>query len=535
VHSPTRVGYFWFPQDSNVKFKGKLERGKFDSISLELFSSGNSLNIPKIERYRDTIIHANLENSESSEAATFIVSLNHKRETYDLSKNKYALFLNFRIICSIYGHYFPKIDDIKFNSIIIAFRNLEKWITFHDSVYVFNNDDHKNCITIDDKLIEIYYKQPIATRDQKLSVKPFDKVLYVEIKSPARMKLEAFSETRSLLLDFFNFFITGENVIADSIYGTMIENHSTIIVTIEIGFSINEEMNKSKVISPILKPYPQIHNRFGDLLARFSDFRKRGRSMYNYYFTEMYEDLPLEINVFLLAGFLESYHGTFFISKSRKKKENSKLLRNLLSNLSTTSLTGDDKDIIVRSLKDFFNKIPLRERLKELFDVYKELIAFYNPILSLASETEVKMAASLLVCDEVTKSKISNIISRKKQLDLRTLDGNERYNSLIQELLQYKNENMTNHLIECILLLSLEVFPKEISTLRNMIAHVIKEQNTIKSNIWYFLVKGLEFISQLCILSQLGFTKNEVEKIYFMNNLTLRSKIDAIISSNIYN
>jgi hypothetical protein len=285
--------YFWFPKFADVKFRGRIEKEESDTLYLESSSLEKSVKIEKILKNREIVIHGVLHNSIS---ATFIVMLIHKKENLRFLSNNYLLALNFRILYAYYGYHFNRTEDIKFNSLIVAFKGLQRWISYND---VFRGKQTKNTLRLGNKLIDIYYRLPITNRDHKISSRSDGKVIYVEIKSSKSMKFKDLLIIKSIIQDFFNFFITGESVITNSVYGKLNNNSKSNVITVEYRSPINERMNKSRVRTPVLITYSEIHTNLETLIKKFSRFRKKANTAYNYYFSEMYQGtLPLELRFF---------------------------------------------------------------------------------------------------------------------------------------------------------------------------------------------------------------------------------------------
>jgi hypothetical protein len=528
LENQTTKGNFWFPGYDNINFEGRIEKG---SIYLEGSSLEDSVKVERIYKHRHIIIHGDLE---LSSPATFVVSFSQRKEHYDFLNNGYKINLVFRIVVAYHGKYFDKLDDIKFNSLVVGFQNLGKWITYSDSVYRFRDKEKgKETFKIANKIIEIYYKSPIRPRDKSISDKHSGKVLYVEMKSLRPIKLEKFLDLKNTVLDFFNFFSTRESIIIYSIYGTIIKNDQTEYIDTYYKSPINEKMNKSKIITPFLRSYSDISKKFRRSLKRFYKFRKKGNVAYSYYFGEMYEELPLQIRFFLLCSFLDHYHSNFFHDRSEKLKKNGDELDNILSRLTKANLERSDKKIIRSSLRRHYREVPLADRLKELFEEYKEIIALRIPLLSLLPEREIISSVDLLNLKPLNKSHLIRIVRKKRKLDLST-ERRDKYNILIKKLVDNKNLEVTEAILEFPKILFIEVLPKELSKMRNAIAHLKEEFNDIKVKVWYYFVKSLEFICQLYILSEIGFDKKQISEIFFFDDLTLKQKVDRIIQPSIY-
>jgi CheY-like chemotaxis protein len=214
----------------------------------------------------------------------------------------------------------------------------------------------------------------------------------------------------------------------------------------------------------------------------------------------------------LLAGFLESYHTKFFLSKSIKGKQNEQELQTVLSDPSIAKLQRENKRIIKMVLRDYYRRIRLVDRLREIFNEYKYLLLLNIPILSyISAEQQLDMSVSKLILDESTKNQILNTIKKKKKLDLNTMEGNEKYKVIIEDLLKKKNAGIRKKIVEYALSQSTDDFPQDISKLRNAIAHVKEEFKSMESDIWVLAVRTLELIGLLCILTQLGFRKRQGE------------------------
>lgn len=530
---PVREGSFWFPEYDDVKLKGRIMKEESNNfyLYLETSSFNDSVKIQNAEKDQEILINGILENSSP---ATFVVSLSSKQENLAISENKYKLTLKFEILFAFYGKHFNRIDGIKFDNIVITYQNLEKWITYHDSIDYFNGKDKRKTLKIDDKVIQIYYNPPISYRDHNIAAKPFHKVLYLDISSSNKVSLDEVFEIKSILQDFFNFFVTGYNVTMNSIYGLITEHKSTRIIAIEYKSLITEKMNKSKVITPFLKSYGEVDSKFQNLLNRLYDLRKTWSSIYHYYFGEIYLGLPVDMKLFLLSSFLESYHRIFYEKESTIRRKNQTSLQSISPRVLASDLHDEDKNTVMNSLKEYYSRIILKDRLREIFSKYRNLISINTPVFSILSEKQIEAIINSLDSEETTKSHILNIIHRKKELDLKIMDGRDRYNSVIDELLQKQNAKLADELRQFAILLSVEALPQQISGLRNAIAHATEKRSNIEARHWLFMVKILEFVCQLCMLSQMGFTNRELSEIFFLNQITVRQKIEGLIHSNIY-
>jgi len=82
-------------------------------------------------------------------------------------------------------------------------------------------------------------------------------------------------------------------------------------------------------------------------------------------------------------------------------------------------------------------------------------------------------------------------------------------------------------------ILYVEVLSMEYSKKRNILAHVKKEYSAVELDIWSYLVTGLEFICVICILAILGFTNEQISKIFYGDKIPKLSVIHSIISYNV--
>jgi hypothetical protein len=101
LESSLTENYFWFPEFAGAKFEGKIEKGEFVTINLESSSLEQSVNIEKVLKNHEIVIHG-LHNSIP---ATFIVMLIYKKENFGFLNNNYLLVLNFRILFLYYGYH----------------------------------------------------------------------------------------------------------------------------------------------------------------------------------------------------------------------------------------------------------------------------------------------------------------------------------------------------------------------------------------------------------------------------------------------
>ena len=156
--------------------------------------------------------------------------------------------------------------------------------------------------------------------------------------------------------------VTGKNIALGHVYG-IIDNDVSQAIVIERKLRVDAMMNKCRIITPYLLEYKEIESKIENLLNRLHQFRSANELAYEYYFTEMYEDLPEVIKLSLLVGFLESYHAQFFGKKSELAKLHQQRLDDILSRLPIAKLNADDRQNIESALKDYFGHISLKERL----------------------------------------------------------------------------------------------------------------------------------------------------------------------------
>ena len=478
-------GNWWFP-NSNIKFKGKLifkeESGGYLTIlgSFEPFAlldtSQNQNTESKVESKNEKICK-----TERREKLIYGETKDRKKITllYDLSPSKNSEFRSnysyeertYKIIFIFIGYHFENVEQIKFESIIIEFSNLPYWIrdhrligsTFHrrrkkPKKYIIEHTYGKTInVKIDNQCIIQFFNYPIINEDLVTSKKVQDRT-YVKIISSKIKTLKKYIVLKNILQDFFNFATTSDVRSLRFIgHHKIIDNKHEYVELVEIFYrsSISAKMDKLGVIRNNLLRFEELNKKFFDVLKLWFTLRRRIGATYDLYFGVMYNYELYLTNKFLMLA------------------EALEILMGILIN----SNTDDDLGLKVKRIDAIFEKL---DKCKEA----------QGCELTFEDNDWIKM-----------------IMNDKRSLSFREKmeKAYDNYSEILPELSSVIG--------------SKQEFASAIVKIRNKLTHGNIDYDKVDNEELFWNTMDLQLILQLSILSQLGFTKDDLKELYLLEKL----------------
>jgi Trp operon repressor len=505
---------FWFVDDKTRTFDGI-----FDEEHLEIHTTTpeDSYFVSNITRNNKVlVIQGNLRNEKKMTAitASFL-----SEETYHYF-DKYAGRFRYSLKYVFYDAHLDS-SDIKFKAIMVNFVNINKWITPWSITYA------KDGIISDQITVEIE-----DADSQGINV-------YVVIESTKDEKsFEELFERMEGIQDFFNFVITENAVLPNSIYGIHGRNGEGNLITIKRNLtSYDDNMNKSNVKSPVLFRAYEHRDHLEKIIKKWFEFRNSHNTIYRYYMDSIYAvRSATELSYFTLAAFLEGYHRECFeqIGKSEIRKLKDSHFDAIEDMLKETEVDKRYIKIIKFLLADQ-NKLSLAQRLREIFEDYRDIVSVSGPVLSFFDSTKLNQWIREKSIDKNIKDKLIKVIDLKRQADCENMEQQrkEKYDEII-DFLKNEDPRIRNEMLLFVEFVLTQKFAAEFSSFRNIIVHVLdKKYQGISENKWIYAFMTLQLTGQLCILSLLEFTYQDIRKIFFLDSIEDIEKLAIMIRTNI--
>lgn len=399
---------------------------------------------------------------ESTDKQKFtIISRLQPSERSVIRDNRSYCEREYKIDVLFTGFHFDKLDDIKFENVLIEYSHFNEWISgrLRGRTIFDSNDDRYS--------IEHYYGEAVDVDilglcsiniksypdiQASLVTRQIHEHTFVKISSSDQKALEFYIYLKNLFSDFLNFVIV-DKVITLRMLGNIriqVDNRSVFdLVQIFYQSTIPKDMDKLKVLSNSLLRYTKIgQERFDDILNSWFCLRSRAAAVYDLYFGVMYNpDLYLSNKFLMLAEAIAIYFDQKLTS------------------------TPDSE---------------LRHKSEQVEKVCKVLDDSY--------------------LDSEIKEWSKNIIKEKKSLSFKQKmqKAYETYRDLLPHL---------SHLIG-----SKEEFSSTITQFRNDLTHRNIDYNQADNDKLFGKFKDLQLILQLCILSELGFSIEEMKAIYYIGH-----------------
>jgi len=448
------------------------------------------------------------------------------------------------------GAHFQKKEDMKFKKLTIHYSNLDEWVdisgfeiqplfdgkkvkgvvikhTLPKSIQAAIGDGYKIFIDIQ----ATYPILPIPVR-KEASIK---QRTYIRIE-PSEEK--SFDEYRDIMYHIRNFlsFGIGEPVYPLAIEGITeankeIREDKTYYPPVKIFYKQSDIPKAPKTVYPfeMLFTFKDISDRFEVFLRNWFEKADLLEPVYDLYFGTLYNPrMFLEFQFLSLIHAIESFHRRRYGGKYLPEDDYEKV-RDVLEKAIPDEVENDHKQSL-ESRIIYGNEFSLRKRLKKIFDKYQEylfswdnvpgndnerLLRFLRDDLDIGwmENAEIRKSndgntlcifkdehAAEIVIDE-KKEKASLKISDDRTLDLKVKKENGKlniYENLLNKFIEKKD-------IECVV------------DTRNYLTHYEEdpEKCVVRGEDLYHLIQKLKILLEICLLTELGFSSEEIKKSFF--------------------
>jgi ApeA N-terminal domain 1 len=325
-------GEWWFPNEPNKIFYGEYSFDEHIGAQLEI------LDIPFFNRRDDCdIILGVLEDKRKVTLAKCSL-----RISYPLANN--FQICRFAAVFALLGKHFNNINEIKFESIIVKYSNIDAFISDYALTYdpIKKNDDYKPFRKVKlPKLCEL----AISPESGK-----FKSPLVFRIRAYKDRSIEHYIELKSIFLDFLNF-VTSSEVFIEYMHGiiNVQGSGSTVVIlyrsTRPKPFYPDQKVMFKPSVTSLLFHYSKVSKRFTAILSKWFDISKRLKHVYDLYFGVIYSIDQYDIYRFLmLATATEVYHVVTTGRKKPKFVEKIKEVYRMYPSHVTTLLYSKDID-----------------------------------------------------------------------------------------------------------------------------------------------------------------------------------------------
>ena|SRR5918995_37832 len=470
------TGQWWFPT-SDIRFNGELtfcptEGGKLTIFGpLESFvlldesakttaenSNDKSKTTQKIcESYDRMSLILGKDNDGKKVTAVYTLPPNNRsviRPNYNYCERDFLIDLVF------IGLNFEKIEDIKFEKVLVEYSHLNDWL--HDfnlsgrtAMYAEKSEakyvlEHFYGETKYIDIAEICSIEILSCPNIRINFGEKNQIsnrIYVRFSSYHKKTIKDYITLKNIFNDFLNFVIS-HRVTTMRMIGEVqirIDDHF-IIEQVDVFYHnrISQKLNKVAVVSPYLLIYEDIENNFSDIIVRWYQLRKKMSATYDLYFGVMYNlDLYLSNSFLMLAEALEIYIGIIsqenpdpiLLSKVKRIDRICEMLEK------ASPLSEADREWVKVIMNDK-KSLSFKEKMEKAYDLYSELLP-----------------------------KLSHVIGTKQE------------------------------------------FSSKVTELRNRLTHGNINYDELGTEEMFWGCKDLQLILQLCILSELKFSKDQLKEI----------------------
>jgi len=307
-------GEWWFPNEPSKRFYGEYSFDEHTGIQLEM------LDIPFFNRIEECeIILGILEDKEKVTLAECSLL-----KSYPLAVS--FQICRFSAAFPFLGKHFDNINQIKFESLIVKYSNIDAFISHYALTFdpvKKNNNYHKP------------FRKVKVPNQCELAIYPesekLDSPLVFRIHSYTDKSIEHYIELKSIFHDFLNF-VTSSEVFIEYMHGIITAQGSSSTVVIlyrstrpKPVYPDQKVMFKPSVTS-ILFHYSKVSKRFRAILSKWFDISNRLKHVYDLYFGVIYSVDQYDIYRFLmLSTAAEVYHAsitgrknTLFVERIRE-------------------------------------------------------------------------------------------------------------------------------------------------------------------------------------------------------------------------
>jgi len=473
----------WWFKNSDIKFRGKLTFSEDSGAYLTIYGSIEPFALLDISQAQPEDSREDVNQTEKickgegQDNIIFGKTKDGKKITllYSILPSKNSVFRTsysfeertYPIKFIFVGTHFENLNEIQFESIIVEYSNLPYWITNHELGFTqdrFDENDNyilehrygkKVDVNIENRCSIQFFTRPEVNLDLVTNKKVIYHT-YAKISSIGSKTLLECIILKNVLRDFFNFATTAEVRTVRMIGHRKVkfDNYEDIdLVEIFYRSSISKKMDKLKVIQPHLLRFSELDQKFFNVLKNWYSLRDQIGATYDLYFGVMYNS-----DLYLTNRFL---------------------------------MLAEGLEIFMGILSERIPDDELRRKIDRIDTVSKIL----------------DKCQGLENCElnEDDKNWISNIMNEKKSLSFR--EKMEKAYGNYSEILPKLSKVIG----------SKEEFAKAIQKSRNSLTHGNIDYDQLDTQELFWNMKDLELILQLCILSELGFTENELKDIYLIN------------------
>ena len=381
-------GKWWFPREY-IQLPGTLI---FDDDKAILTISGAFL--PTMETYaardkEDFIILGELEDGRKVTLIPYYGG--NKQET--IGQQYIFSSSEFQIKFIILGTHFQNIEDVKFESCLVEYSNLSKWIRFElDNKSLSVNIDKKSVFwTRYDKSIDLNIENVCSIKifsSEKVSFEQFtnehevSEKVYVRFDKLIKDSLEECLELMGTFRDFLNFTIS-DDVKTNSFRGlvkTKSEAYNSKMVQVLWRSPISTNLEKGSGNSCLFR-FDEIKDEFDRIVNAWFNFKSKFSVVYDLYFGVVYNsELYLTNKFLMISEALEVYHGKEFGSKvitTALREVYDRIMPHIKDLHSNSTFSAEDFEIV----KEWMNngKRPsLSARITELYDKYSDIIPYLS-------------------------------------------------------------------------------------------------------------------------------------------------------------
>lgn len=367
-------GDWWFPENPQTKYKGKLAFNNKTGGLLDIQGFDEQLMMLSIHSEKFFLLGRTEDDVEISLWVNYIAKYN---EQNDFKNNTSVIYCTFAILYIFVGKNLEgkNIDDLRLKSLSVKFLDLDKWIYYSD----LNEIDRSSEYESDEVHINIEGKEPIIiqfvgnlkfNRIERKIVREFD--IAVNIKSSGE-SLDQMMFIKNHIRDFLNLVIAGE-VNMTSLKARFVNTEDNDI-EIFYASTIDDEMKKVIIKTPYIFGYAEIKERIQSILDKWFQLYKEAPTLLNLYFGVMYNPKSYLSNAFLmLYQAIEVYHRTYLFSSSQFAAERNKVIEDFIKVLNESiKLEVNQKDRIIGLIQNGKN-LRSREKISEIYDLFSDIL-----------------------------------------------------------------------------------------------------------------------------------------------------------------
>lgn len=365
-------GEWWTPEEQENKIRGTLYFSPTAGIKLELLGSFKS--------DAQTIFEIILGSTINGKKITLTRCMQYFRETHtpggEISKLKISeLFV---------GEHFQKIDNIKFDGIIINYSHLDEWAGFNTFDYKLDNDGKNIAIQRKEHSIEVKINKNLklklcgyanfsSSSGKKFCVKH---VTFFEIKPSKKLEFNKFRKYINILQNLL-ILAVGDDVAYPLKLRAFIKKGNNI-KDVYIYYLITGIKDSTKSRHFMLFTYDMIRDRFDYFIKNWFENHEQEslKEVLNLYFATIHNQRLYVTNQFLnyimaIEAFHRHVHNGKYIDDNKYEE-----IRDTLIKAIPNSIKSDHRMSLKNRIK-YGNEFSLRKRLTELCKEYKQVIPIF--------------------------------------------------------------------------------------------------------------------------------------------------------------